>query len=191
MQRLDQLAHMAEVNRSQAVESLSPPGILVLSLPQSKIKNRAVLSPPMLSRTSSSKLSENIISLVVVTTQVVCLYHCPSNPTTMMMVVVGAFRHLIPVQALEEQEDLQRGRGRQGLLPDFRMELPTPLGQSASQLAELKVIGAAGSCYPRSGPCARRKRGVERRAAKLPGEYRRPLEKLDRRYHGVQQGPLV
>ena len=159
MQRLDQLAHMAEVNRSQAVESLSPPGILVLSLPQSKIKNRAVLSPPMLSRTSSSKLSENIISLVVVTTQVVCLYHCPSNPTTMMMVVVGAFRHLIPVQALEEQEDLQRGRGRQGLLPDFRMELPTPLGQSASQLAELQVIGAAGSCSPRSGPCARRKRG--------------------------------
>ena len=109
--------------------------------------------------------------------------------------VFGAFRNLIPVQALEhEQEGLQRGRGRQGLLPDFRIELPTPLGQSTYQLAELKFIGAAGSNYPRSGPLARRKRGVERRASKLPGEYRRPLEKLDRRYHGVQQGqagPLV
>ena len=109
--------------------------------------------------------------------------------------VFGAFRDLIPVQALEQEEDgLQRGRGRQGLLPDFRLELPTPLGQSTFQLAELKFIGAAGRCYPRSGTCARRKRGVERRAALLPGEYRRPLEKLDRKYYQVQQdqvGPLV
>ena len=62
------------------------------------------------------------------------------------------------------------------------------------QLAELKVIGAAGTNYPKSGPCARSRRGVERRAAKLQGEYKRPLEKLDRRYHGTQQGqvgPLV
>ena len=99
------------------------------------------------------------------------------------------------MQALEQQQDgLQRGRGRQGLLPDFRLELPTPDGQVSFQLAELKVIGAAGTNYPRSGPPARSKRGVERRAAKLPGEYRRPLEKLDRRYHGAQQGqvgPLV
>ena len=66
--------------RSQGVQSLSPPGILALSWPQSKIKNRAVLSPPVLSQTSSSKLSENIISLVVVTTQVVRVYHSPSQP---------------------------------------------------------------------------------------------------------------
>jgi hypothetical protein len=39
---------------------------LTCSWPRSKIKNRAVLSPPVLTRTSSSKLSENIISLVVV-----------------------------------------------------------------------------------------------------------------------------
>ena len=66
--------------RSQGVQSLSPPGILALSWPQSKIKNRAVLSPPVLSQTSSSKLSENIFSLVVVTTQVVRVYHSPSQP---------------------------------------------------------------------------------------------------------------
>ena len=41
---------------------------------------------------------------------------------------------------------------------------------------------------------ARRKKGVERRASELPGEYRRPLDKLDKAYHGVQNGqvgPLV
>ena len=76
--------------------------------------------------------------------------------------VFGAFRDLIPVQALGE-EGLQRGIGRQGLLPDFEMELPTPKGQSTNWLAELKVIGEAGSCYHRSGPCfARRTRGVKR-----------------------------
>ena len=107
--------------------------------------------------------------------------------------VFGVFRDLIPVQALGEG-GLERGRGRQGLLPDFQMELPTSQGQATNQLAELKVIGAAGSCYPRSGPSARRTRGVERRASRLTGEYRRPLENLDRRHHGVsdgQTGPLV
>jgi hypothetical protein len=110
--------------------------------------------------------------------------------------VFGAFRDLIPAQALDQQQDgLQRGRRRQGLLPDFRLELPTALGQPSYQLAELKVIGAAGQdWYPRSGQCARRKRGVERRKDRLQGEYRRPLEKLDRAYHGTQPGqvgPLV
>ena len=76
------------------------------------------------------------------------------------------FRDLIQVQAMEQEDDgLQRGRNRQGLLPDFRLELPTPLGQPSNQLAELKVIGAAGTCYPRR--FARRKRGVERWAEKL------------------------
>ena len=68
------------------------------------------------------------------------------------------------------------------------------MGQTSYQLAELKVIGADGTCYPRSGNCARRSRGVERRAGKLAGEYRRPLAKLDSRYHGAQEGqvgPLV
>ena len=75
--------------------------------------------------------------------------------------VFGAFKDLIPAQALVQQQDgLQRGRGRQGLLPDFRLELPTAQGQPSYQLAELKIIGAAGQdWYPRSGQCARRKKG--------------------------------
>jgi hypothetical protein len=106
--------------------------------------------------------------------------------------VYGEFRDLIPVEALGE-EDLQRGRGRQGLLPDFKLELPTPEGDHDVKLAELKVIGAVDSWYPRSGFSARRSRGVERRAKRLPGEYRRPLARLDQRYHATpvgQVGPL-
>jgi hypothetical protein len=106
---------------------------------------------------------------------------------------LGAFRDLIPAHSLDKQQDgLQRGRGHQCLLPDFRLELPNALGQPLYQLAELKVIGAAGQdWYPRSGQCARRKIGVERRKERLQGEYRRPLEKPDRAYHGTQPGQLA
>ena len=41
---------------------------------------------------------------------------------------------------------------------------------------------------------ARSRSGVERRAVELPGDYRRPLAKLDTKYHGTlanQTGPLV
>ena len=48
--------------------------------------------------------------------------------------VYGLFRDLIPVEALGEEEDLQRGRGRQGLLPDFRLEIPSPAGEPSSDL---------------------------------------------------------
>ena len=106
--------------------------------------------------------------------------------------VYGEFSDLIPVEAVGE-EQLQRGRGRQGLLPDFKMDLPSPTGEHETKLAELKMISAVDSWYPRSGFSARRSRGVERRAARLPGEYRRPLAKLDQKYHGTtvgQVGPL-
>ena len=107
--------------------------------------------------------------------------------------VYGLFRDLIPVEALGEEEQLQRGRGRQGLLPDFRLEIPSPAGEPEYRLAELKMIGAVPKWYPRSGNLARNKRGVERRVVPLPGEYSKPLAKLDRKYHGTvvgQVGPL-
>ena len=116
--------------------------------------------------------------------------------------VFGVFRDLIPEDALGVEENLHRGRGRQGLLPDFRIDLPGPgaeagpgaLGNVVSTLAEVKVIGAVETYYPRSGVLARRKKGVERRGSRVPGEYRRPLAALDTRYHGTGQGetgPLV
>ena len=114
--------------------------------------------------------------------------------------IFGLFKDLIPVEALAEEETLQRGRGRQGLLPDFKLEIPGPgagpgaLGNVEARLAELKVTGAVESYYPRNGTRASAKKGVERRAGLLMGEYRRPLAALDTRYHRVEEGekgPLV
>ena len=50
--------------------------------------------------------------------------------------VYGLFRETILFAALGVEEDLQRGR--QGLLPDFRLEIPCPAGEPA----ELKIICA-------------------------------------------------
>ena len=91
----------------------------------------------------------------------------------------GVFKDLIPSEALEVEGELQRGQGWQGLLPDFRLELPSPIGQPQFQLAELKIIGAVETRYPRSSRCARKKRGVERRRDLLAGEYRNPLAAPD------------
>ena len=87
-------------------------------------------------------------------------------------------------------DELQRSRGRQGLLPYFRLQLPSPARESEYQLAELKMIGAVAKWYPRSGALARRKSGVDRRVIPLPSEYSKPLAKLDRKYHGVAEGQV-
>jgi hypothetical protein len=97
----------------------------------------------------------------------------------------------ISAHNLGQEEDLQRGRGRQGLLPDFRLELPSPAGEPELRLAELKMIGAVEKWYPRNGALARRKSGVERRVIPLPAEYSNPLAKLDRKYHGVAVGQVA
>ena len=58
----------------------------------------------------------------------------------------------------------------------------------------MKVIGAVETYYPRAGARARNKKGVEKRAGLIPGEYKRPLAALDTRYHRVEEGqtgPLV
>ena len=54
--------------------------------------------------------------------------------------VYGLFSDLIPAQALNRME---RGRKRQAIVPDFRMEMPRPTGGTSHQLAELKIV----SCY--------------------------------------------
>ena len=40
--------------------------------------------------------------------------------------VYGLFSDLIPAQALDQGQDLEWGRARQGLVPAFRLRLPTP-----------------------------------------------------------------
>ena len=103
--------------------------------------------------------------------------------------VYGLFAHLMPAVELQEGGDLVWARARQGLVPDFRLRLPTPEGPSDC-LAELKCISAGVTWHPRG----RKGTGVDRRAATLPGNYRRELRKYDVRYHGCrpgETGPLV
>ena len=85
--------------------------------------------------------------------------------------VFGLFSHLISQPALMR---LDTGRKRQGLVPDFKLRIPTDNGVT-TQLAELKMINCSDSYYKTGGKV----RGVERRAERLPAEYRSKARKVD------------
>ena len=103
--------------------------------------------------------------------------------------VYSIFADLIPAAAKMQGEDLQWGRARQGLVPDYRLSLPTPNGPN-NCLAELKFVLAGITWFPRGVEG----KGTDRRAGNLPAEYRRKLSVLDQRFHGTESGrtgPLV
>ena len=103
--------------------------------------------------------------------------------------VYGLFADLIPAQAAAQGEDLEWGRARQGLIPDFRLRLHHP-GGLTNTLVELKFVSAGENWFPR-GVAGR---GSDRRANGLPNLYKQKLVPLDARFHGTpdgQSGPLV
>ena len=103
--------------------------------------------------------------------------------------VYGLFSDLLPAAAEAMGGDLEWGRARQGLIPDYRLRLPTPEGISDC-LAELKFVSAGVTWYPRGT----QGRGTDRRSGLLQAEYRRKLSKYDQKYHRTgpgQSGPLV
>ena len=103
--------------------------------------------------------------------------------------VYGLFSDLLPAAAEGHGGDLEWGRSRQGLIPDYRLRLPTPEGNSDC-LAELKFVSAGVTWFPRGV----QGRGTDRRSGLLQSEYRRKLAKYDQKYHGTspdQSGPLV
>ena len=103
--------------------------------------------------------------------------------------VYGLFCDLLPASEQNAGGDLEWGRARQALIPDYRLRLPTPEG-SSDCLAELKVTSAGVTWYPRGVEG----RGTDRRAGGLQGLYKGKLAKYDTKYHGTapgQVGPLV
>ena len=99
------------------------------------------------------------------------------------------FSDLISAAVEADGGGLEWGRNRQGLIPDFRIRLPTSEGPTDS-LAELKITSAGVTWYPRGVEG----RGTDRRANGLPRLYRNKLAKYDTKYHGTgpgQTGPLV
>ena len=100
--------------------------------------------------------------------------------------VFGLFSHLIPQEGLNR---LQRGRVRQGMVPDFMLGVSNPTGGRVNRLAELKVINCCPTRYPLGG----REKAVDRRASLLQGEYRRKAQEADRVYgefNGEGAGPV-
>ena len=98
--------------------------------------------------------------------------------------VYGLFSDLLPAVLEAEGGELQWGRARQGKVPDFKFTLASPEGPMP-RLAELKVINAGKTWYPRG----KEGRGVEKRANCLTKEYEHVLRGYDIRFHNAQ--PLV
>ena len=94
--------------------------------------------------------------------------------------VYGLFADLLPAALNAAGGELQYGRARQGLVPDFKLLLNTPDGPLSS-LAELKTIGAGETWYPHG----QEGKGTERRAAQLVTAYEKSLWKYDVRFHGT------
>ena len=94
--------------------------------------------------------------------------------------VFGLFAGVIPQAGLAA---LERGRKRQGIIPDF--QLPGRRGED-SCLADLKFITGTRSRYPRDPqPREEPKRAVQRRANLVNKEYMRHAASLDIRHNGV------
>ena len=93
--------------------------------------------------------------------------------------VFNLFSHLIPQEGLSR---LERGRKRQGIVPDFKL-----LGSRGNDavLADLKFISGSRSRYPRNPQPE--KRAVDRRADGLNAEYARKARGVDREFGQVIQ----
>ena len=97
--------------------------------------------------------------------------------------VFGLFSHLIPQEGLSR---IERGKKRQGMVPDFQLEVPSPTGGRVSRLAELKVI----NCCPTRYPPGAGDKAVDRRAHLLQGEYRGKARKADNQFVGTEEGSV-
>ena len=97
--------------------------------------------------------------------------------------VFNLFADCIPQDGLNR---LERGRRRQGLVPDFMV----PGGPGEGEiLCELKLISASKSRYPRNPQPRDGKRAVDRRADGLTAEYTRKARQVDQNYGGVPRPP--
>ena len=103
-----------------------------------------------------------------------------------MREVFNLFSQGIPQEGLSRME---KGRKRQGLVPDFLLRLPVGNRSSLNTecvLAELKVISRCQTRYKRNP--RHPEKAVVRRASLFAGEYLTKAKKVDQVYGGVQAG---
>ena len=86
--------------------------------------------------------------------------------------VFGLFRDLIPAEMTEQGGELQYGRKRVGLTPNLLLRLTTP-DVVKDSLGEIECINRY--------PPGKTEKQADMRAKELPGLYRRPLERLNRK----------
>ena len=102
-------------------------------------------------------------------------------PTTVE--VWGLFSHLIPARDMSKFES---GRARQALVPDFRFNLPTDLGDSQVKLAELKVLNCCKTWY--SSGAGGKVRATDKRAGGLTTLYTKKARDVDQKIIGTPAG---
>ena len=97
--------------------------------------------------------------------------------------VFNLFAHNIPQAGLAR---IERGRRRQGLVPDFKLR---GVGGEGDILCELKLMSASRSRYPRNPTPRDGRRAVDRRADGLSEEYARKARQVDWEYGGNPRPP--
>ena len=97
--------------------------------------------------------------------------------------VFHLFAQVIPQRGLSR---IERGRKRDGMVPDFKF--PGWEAGEESFLAELKGISSNKTRYPRNPRPATR--AVDRRAAGLTADYERIARKADEEYCGTPKGEV-
>ena len=95
--------------------------------------------------------------------------------------VFNLFSDCIPQEGLAR---IERGRHRQGLVPDFKLR---GRGGEGDQLCELKTMSACKTRYPTNPQ--RGVRAVDRRAEGLTADYIRKARATDREYGGAPRPP--
>ena len=84
---------------------------------------------------------------------------------------------------------LQAHRARQGLRPDFLFHLPSAAGEYEQVIADVKTISLGNKKFYKPGIVGAK--AVDRRAAELPGEYRRGALKVDSELGFPDGGPTL
>ena len=99
--------------------------------------------------------------------------------------VFNLFSDAIPQEGLNR---IERGRRRQGLVPDFKLA-----GERGGEetLCELKLMSASVSRYPRNPRPRNEVRAVDRRADGLTAEYMRKARNVDQQYCGTPAPPPI
>ena len=111
------------------------------------------------------------------------------NTAHLLWRFVKSWRHIRQTRPGRRPAVAQPGQPDPPQQPPPQVRRPNPTGDISRSLAELKVISAGPSRYPR-GVASSRDKAADRRARALPAEYRRKLGQIDVGYNGTRPGEV-